>query len=140
MAVDGEGRFPKAEKALRDALSIREAFGGTNWNGLVPIVRSCSEEVSSGVVSSTPRFDQLLGQPDSSTFLHGVICRIVCQRMSTNFVLQFEDFQSIRSGFTGDLRTCLTDSDVSVWRGRGQRELSVLGEAMCEYTSEACVF
>lgn len=71
--------------------------------------------------------------------LHGVICRIVCQHMSIHFVLQFEDFQPIRSGFTGDLRTCLTDSDVSVWRGRGQRELSVLGEAMCEYTSEACV-
>ncbi len=30
MALDGEGRLPEAELALRRALTIREAFGGAD--------------------------------------------------------------------------------------------------------------
>lgn len=42
MALDGEGRLPEAELALRRALTIREAFGGADWEGLIPVLNNLS--------------------------------------------------------------------------------------------------
>jgi hypothetical protein len=71
-------------------------------------------------------FDELFGQPDRSTFLHGPICRIVCQHMSRQFTQWLGHFQPICGGFTGDLRTA-RPAKISVF---GANEVS---PASCRY-------
>ena len=46
LALDGEGRLPEAEVALRRALAIREAFGGADWDGLIPILHNLTRVYS----------------------------------------------------------------------------------------------
>jgi Tetratricopeptide repeat len=46
MALDGEGRLPEAEAALRRALAIREAIGGVDWSGLIPVLNNLSSVYS----------------------------------------------------------------------------------------------